>query len=365
MFDKKGRLWLSATVRGMDNPAFCKKGSDHPSAKVFPMEKSTRQVAMLDPKTMKYSFIDTCFGTHHLQFGYDANDTLWLSGTGPVAGWINTKMYDETGDAAKSQGWSPFVLDTNGNGKRDDYVEPNAADRPRQGQADRPGFGTLRGDAVAGRRLDLVHGRHLRRHAGGPAFRPEDRTVGSVQCSRAGVRHPRRRYRQERRGLGVVVERSSRQLRPPQVQRPAQRAERHRQSLPGGLDACISIPAPASKAIGENSAESSYYTWVDQHNTFGLGENIPMSTANLGDGFVALKDGKMITIRIPYPLGFYAKGFDGRIDDPNAGWKGRGLWSTNGDRTPWLKEGGKGSMPRAVHIQFGPIRWRTELRREI
>ena len=79
-------------------------------------------------------------------------------------------------------------------------------------------------------------------------------------------------------------------------------------------------------------------------------ENIPMSTANLGDGFVALKDGKMITIRIPYPLSFYAKGFDGRIDDPNAGWKGRGLWSTNGDRTPWLKEGGKVCVPK---IQFG------------
>ena len=49
---------------------------------------STRRAAsrlprpMLDPKTMKYSFIDTCFGTHHLQFGYDADDTLWLSGTG-------------------------------------------------------------------------------------------------------------------------------------------------------------------------------------------------------------------------------------------------------------------------------------------
>src|ERR1700730_17076451 len=34
------------------------------------------------------------------------------------------KVFDETGDAAKSQGWSPYVLDTNGNGKRDDYVEP-------------------------------------------------------------------------------------------------------------------------------------------------------------------------------------------------------------------------------------------------
>jgi hypothetical protein len=95
MFDEKGRLWLSATVRGIDNPAFCKQGSDHPSAKVFPLEKSAR--AMLDPKTMKYSFIDTCFATHHLQFGYDADDTLWLSGTGPVAGWIHTKMFDETG----------------------------------------------------------------------------------------------------------------------------------------------------------------------------------------------------------------------------------------------------------------------------
>src|SRR5215813_9523548 len=112
---------------------------------------------------------------------------------------------------------------------------------------------------------------------------------------------------------------------------------------------------PGPSFEGETtSVEASYYTWVDQHNTLGLGENIPMSTANLSDGFVALKDGQMVSIRIPYPMGFYAKGFDGRIDDPNAGWKGRGLWSTNGDRTPWLMEGGKGSKPRAVHIQVRP-----------
>ena len=128
-------------MRGMDNPAFCKKGSDHPSAKVFPLERSSRQVTMLDPKTMKYTFVDTCFGTHHLQFGYDANDTLWLSGTGPVAGWVNTKMFDETGDAAKSQGWSPFVLDTNGNGKRDEYVEPNQPVDPAKDKRIVPGSG--------------------------------------------------------------------------------------------------------------------------------------------------------------------------------------------------------------------------------
>jgi hypothetical protein len=113
-------------------------------------------------------------------------------------------------------------------------------------------------------------------------------------------------------------------------------------------------PGPAFAGTGEASAESSYYSWVDQHDTFGLGRDVPMSTANLMGGLVALKDGRMISLTIPYPLGFYAKGFDGRIDDPKAGWKGRGLWTTSGDRTPWLMEGGKGAMPRAVHLQLRP-----------
>src|SRR5437867_5236997 len=51
MVDRQGRVWFAATVRGMDNPDVCKKGSDHPSAKVFPLERSARQVARLDPKT--------------------------------------------------------------------------------------------------------------------------------------------------------------------------------------------------------------------------------------------------------------------------------------------------------------------------
>ena len=125
MLDKEGRVWLSASVRGLDNPAFCKKGSDHPSAKVFPLDKSSRQAAVLDPRTMKYSFIDTCFGSHHPQFGYDADNTVWFSGTGPVAGWVNSKKFLETGDAAASQGWAPFVLDTSGDGKLGEYVEPD------------------------------------------------------------------------------------------------------------------------------------------------------------------------------------------------------------------------------------------------
>jgi hypothetical protein len=53
--------------------------------------------------------------------------------------------------------------------------------------------------------------------------------------------------------------------------------------------------------------------WVDHHNTLGLGENIPIFTTNLNDGFAALKDGQMVMLRVPYPMGFFAKGLDGRM----------------------------------------------------
>ena len=32
----------------------------------------------------------------------------------------------------------------------------------------------------------------------------------------------------------------------------------------------------------------------------------------------------------------------------------RGLWVPSGDRTPWLKEGGKGTKPLVVHFQVRP-----------
>ena len=82
-----------------------------------------------------------------------------------------------------------------------------------------------------------------------------------------------------------------RQLRPAQVQGPAQRAERDRQPLPEGWT-LHKYPGPGFEGFENGSAEASYYTWVDQHNTVGLGENVPISTANLTDGFVALKDGR-------------------------------------------------------------------------
>jgi len=352
MFDKNGRVWFAAAVRGFDNPAFCKKGSDHPSAKVFPLEQSGRQVAMLDPKTMKYSFIDTCFGTHHPQFGYNADNTLWLSGTGPVAGWVNTKVWDETGDAAKAQGWAPFVLDTSGNGQVDEWTEPG---QPAQAGKDMriAGSGPY---AVMPHPTDGSVWYTLNIFVGTPGFLrfdPKTKLSEFYAIPKEGIGV--RGGDIDKNGVlwgsgsnGTLVSFDRRKCKGP-LNGPTATGNH----CPEGF-ASYKYPGPAFEGFENGSAEASYYTWVDHHNTVGLGENVPISTANLNDGFAALKDGQMIMLRIPYPLSFFAKGLDGRIDDPNAGWKGRGLWSTNGDRTPWLKEGGKGSKPRAVHIQVRP-----------
>src|SRR5678810_416310 len=128
MFDGEGRVWFTSRVRGGANPAFCGAGSTHPSAQAFPVTANAgRNLAVYDPKTRKVTLIDTCFSTHHLQFAEDANNTLWTSsgGGGGIVGWLNVKMYEQTKDEQKSQGWTALILDTNGNGKRDAYTEPN------------------------------------------------------------------------------------------------------------------------------------------------------------------------------------------------------------------------------------------------
>ena len=42
-----------------------------------------------------------------------------------MVGWLDVAKFEETGDEAKAQGWTPIIIDTNGNGKRDAYVGPN------------------------------------------------------------------------------------------------------------------------------------------------------------------------------------------------------------------------------------------------
>ena len=79
-------------------------------------------------------------------------------------------------------------------------------------------------------------------------------------------------------------------------------------------------PIPGPGFQGDPGAEENpYYVWVDQQNIFGLGANVPIATGNQSDSLHALVGDQVVELRVPYPMGFFAKGLDGRVDDPNAG----------------------------------------------
>jgi hypothetical protein len=352
MFDGKGRVWMTGTNHAPGTPAFCRKGSENPYAKAFPIDSNERQLAMFDPKSGKFTFVDTCFGTHHLQFGFDKDNTLWTSGGGPVVGWLNTRVFDETGDAEKAQGWAPFVLDTSGDGKLGDYIK---AGQPMDPNKDMQlgGSGTYAvmpnpADGSVWFTFNVFAGR-----SGIVRFDPKTKLSEFYAIPKPGF-GPRGGDIDSK---GVVwVSLASGHLGSfdrSKCKGPLNGPKATGDQCPEGWS-FYKYPGPGFAGIGDNSAEASYYSWVDQHNAVGLGNDVPISTGNENDGFDALVNGKMIVLRIPYPIGFYAKGLDARIDDAGAGWKGRGLWSSEGDRTPWLKEGGKGMTPMAVHIQIRP-----------
>ena len=349
MFDAQGRVWMTGSNHAPGTPAFCRKGSDNPNAKAFPIDINQRQLAVFDPKVQKFTFIDTCFGTHHLQFGFDKDNTLWTSGGGPVAGWLNTKVFDKTGDAEKAQGWAPFVLDTNSNGKLDEYTEPDQPTDPNKDKRVAGGPYTVMPNPMDGSIWYTV----FSGRSGLLRFDPKTKLSEIYYIPLPGF--GARGGDIDSKGVlwvslasGHIGSFDRAKCKGP-LNGPAATGDH----CPEGWS-FYKYPGPGFQGIGDNSAEASYYTWVDQHNAVGLGSDVPISTANESEGFAALVDGKMVLLRVPYPLGFYAKGLDARIDDPQAGWKGRGLWSSEGDRTPWLKEGGKGMSPIAVHIQVRP-----------
>ena len=355
MLDQDGRVWLTARIRGPENPDFCREGSDHPSAMLYPKERTGRHLSVYDPSTGEYTFVDTCFSTHHLQFEYDERNRLWTSGGGDVVGWLDTNEFLETGDAAASQGWAPLILDTNGNGQQDAWTEPGEEMDPSLDMRIPNGFYAVmpepRGDAVWGSNAFRYPGSITRLIPGDDPPQTSLAEVYYPPLPGFGVRGAdidKDGVVWTSLGSGHLGEFDRRKCEGP-LNGPAATGNH----CPEGWT-LHDLPGPGFGDLPEYSVESSYYTWVDQHNTLGLGEDVPIATGNLFDGVHALVDGEFVTLRIPYPLGFYTKGFEGRIDDPGAGWKGRGIWVPEGDRTPWLKEGGQGSKPIVVHFQVRP-----------
>jgi hypothetical protein len=358
--DKEGRVWIAARVRQNPTQAFCKQGSDHPSAKIFPINQSGRQIQLYDPKTKQVSTVDTCFGTHHLNL--DNNDVLWFSGSGQVEGWFDTKKYLETKDEAKAQGWIPFILDTNGNGKQDAYTEPDQpVDATKDHRINAPFYGVgpspVNG-AIWGSMLGMPGA--LVRLVPGP--NPPSTSLTEIyevpyndpKASGSGYA-PRGMDVDSNDVVWTVL--SSGQLASfdrRKCKGPLAGPKATGNHCPEGW-AFYALPGPNYKgAVDSASADSAYYNFVDRFDMLGVGKNTPLATGNESEALLALVDGKFMSFRVPYPMGFYAKGIDGRIDNPNGGWKGKGIWTTFATRTPFHVEGGKGTTSKIIKFQVRP-----------
>ena len=287
MMDEKGRVWFTARVRPPANPDFCKKGSDHPSAKVFPLENANRHLSMYDPATGKFTLISTCFPTHHLIFAEDANNTLWTSAGGPgqrrgrLAEPQDVRGDRRRGEVARLDAVHPRHQRQRQAGR---VCRARSTGRPDEGQAGHGGL--LQRGREPGRWVGLgdVAGSPRLRRAPQPRTESDaDRADRNLRAAVAGLWAARRRHRSQRRVLGVAGERPSRELRPEQVQGSLNGPNATGKHCPEGWT-LHRLPGPQFRDVQDDgSAEASYYTWVDWFDTFGLGKNVPIATGNMND----------------------------------------------------------------------------------
>ena len=357
MMDRKGRVWMTSKIRN-EQPAWCRQGSDHRFAQYYPLNFSNRQASYYDPATGEFVLIDTCFATHHLQFDNDPDQTVYFNELlGPIVGWVNTRQFDQTGDEQASQGWCPQIVDTNGDGRitrpwnapdgpvdprRDTEVRynlyaviPSPVDGAVWGSSERfPGY-IVRVDPGVNPPETCITEVY---EVPDPGFDPRGIDIdstGLVWTALAGSSHL------------ASFDRSKCELR----NGPNTHLGKHCEE---GWT-LYRTDGPTFRGT-DVPADFHYFNWVDQHDIAGFGKDTPFATGSNSDALLALDPdtGEWTKLRVPYPLGFYHRGMDGRIDDAQAGWKGRALWANYGTHLIWHTEGGKGTLGKAVKFQIRP-----------
>ena len=379
--DDKGRVWVAARQRpASDQPAFCKAGSSNTFAQYYPLDRGGKQVSFYDPKTERFTQIDTCFTADHNDIAPDGH---MYFGQNNSVGWIDTKALATTpagvvagANAEAVQGWCPGVIDTNGDGTiTRGWTEPDQPVDPTKDH--RIQFGCYQPGLAPDGSVWC-----------GPGGETDNRIVRlevganpPLTCKAEVYQVPVHRDARGARGLdvdshGVVWanmaatdqfarfdRRKCKVLNGPSAtgQHCAEGWSFHQIPGPpftgpyspgGGAPTALS-----GRGIGRTT-DMMYLTTVDRHDVLGLnnGKDVPFTELGNSDALMAYlpESDAMVTLRVPYPLGFFARSVHGRIDDPTTGWKGRGLWSSFASYAAWHVEGGVGTKSKVVKFQMRP-----------
>jgi hypothetical protein len=361
--DRNGKLWMAVRLRDTQKqPTFC-TSSTNKFAAYFPIARSGRQVARYDQQSGKFEDVDTCFSADHNMF--DENNNLYFGQQGAV-GWIDVNMWDKTHDAEQSQGWCPAVLDTTGDGKiTQGWTEP---DQPI--------------DPAKDHRIDFG--------CYSVAVNPRD---GSLWCS--GIGRGAKRLMRLERGANPPMTCKAEFYEPPTdvplgvfgsgglevdhqgVVWQNWRASGHFSAFDRSKCKTTSDPKASGQSCPEGwtfyrkndptfdgspfHSNESYLTHIDVHDVLSLGRDAPMYGSVNTNAIEVIQPStkQFVTLRIPYPLGYFPRSANGRVDDPAAGWKGKGLWSSFSSYATWHGEGGRGEggekfLPKAVKMQMRP-----------
>ena len=311
--------------------------------------------------TKHWDLINTCFSSHHLYFADDPGETLWMSAGGPglgggIVGWLDTRQFRKTGDAVASQGWTPLVIDTNGNGRRDAYVE---AEDPLDPAKDKRIAASFYGimpspvnTSIWGESMDRGFSRidqpgYLVRVVPGPdpaaaalaeIYQPPDGSFGprGIDIGLDGV-------------VWTALSSGHLRARPPALQGALNGpTTAEGQQCPEGWK-LYRMPGPQFRGLDPaGGANHAYYVWVDRYNVLGLGANVPIAEANGGESLLALVNGEFVTFGCRIRSASSPRMSMAGSTIPAAGWKGRGLWTTSGTRANFHGEGGKEGLSESV-----------------
>jgi len=400
MLDHNNRLWItdrgqrdrSEMAKGGTNREYCTDGNLSKFAKYWPQPgRGYFTSVQYDPQTKEIAGVPMCTALHHLMMTPDKK--MYFSG-GDIPGWVDVDVWDATKDPNKSQGWCPMVLDTNSKtpsrvGALNEVVitpDREQWNKPaRAANADPEASSLVTDDTPADPNKDT-------RITGGTYGMDVDFSDGSMWYGKTGPwpsgivklnigTNPPETCRTEYyepakrtngdyeafnvRGMSVdskgVAYGAFASGRLGRLDRTKCKVltgpTATGQHCPEGWT-YWDAPGPKFQGVKEGNTDFAYLMWVDLFDLLGLGKDIPVVTGSNSDSLLAFdpKTEKWTVLRVPYPMDFHTRGMDGRIDDPNGGWKGKGVYATYAMQPVWHQEGAEDgtSGPQTVKFQIRP-----------